>query len=88
MVRQTLPKPVIPEQANKNDPVLCEKIKTLAFTYYDEEGADYEIWDSESPDFKYATPRAIRITLEIGDEEEFQIYHTKITLPVYRGKME
>jgi general secretion pathway protein J len=72
----------------KIDPILCEKIKTLAFTYYDEEGAEHEIWDSESPDYKYATPRAVGIALEIGDSHVSQMYKTKIILPVYRSKIE
>jgi len=74
--------------ANKHDPILCEKIKSLAFTYYDEEGAEYEVWDSESPDNKYATPRAVGVVLEIGDTNASQIYKTKIILPVYRSKIE
>lgn len=75
-------------QVNKNDPILCENLRSLAFIYYDEEGSEYENWDSESPDYKYATPRAIRILLEIGDEETSQTYQTKIALPVYRKKIE
>lgn len=75
-------------EANKNDPVLCEKIKSLAFTYYDEEGTEHEVWDSESLDNKYATPWAIGIVLEIGDENASQIYKTKIAMPVYRDEIE
>ena len=75
-------------EENENDPVLCEKIKSLVFKYYDKEGTDYDNWDSESPDFKYATPQAISITLEIGDEDSSQIFQTKLVLPVYRDKVE
>ena len=73
---------------NKNDPVLCEKIKSMAFTYYDEDGAEHEVWDSESPDNKYSTPMAIGIIFEIGNKNASQIYRTKIALPVYRLKIE
>jgi len=75
-------------EAKATDPILCEKIKSLAFVFYDEEGEEHETWDSESPDVKYASPRAIGITLEIGNEETSQIFKTKIALAVYRDKIE
>jgi prepilin-type N-terminal cleavage/methylation domain-containing protein len=75
-------------EIKKSDPVLCEKIKSLAFVYYDAENGEHEVWDSESLENKYATPRAIGVSLEIGNEDASQIYKTKIALPVYRDKIE
>jgi general secretion pathway protein J len=73
-------------EENETDPLLCEAVKSLAFTYYDDEGTDYDNWDSESPDFKYATPRAVGITLEIGDDSSSQTYETQVLFPVSRKK--
>ena len=75
-------------EEDENDPPLCEAIRSLSFTYYDEEGAEYDNWDSESPDFKYATPRAIGIALEIGDDSISQGYDTKVFFPIYRKERE
>ena len=75
-------------EENSSDPVLCERVKSLAFTYYDAEGSDHESWDSDSENFNYATPTAIEIKLEIGDEAESYIFQTMVKLPVYREKSE
>lgn len=66
------------------DPTLCEHVKSLAFTFLDGEGSENESWDSESDNFDYATPRAIGIELEIGDEKRSHTFKTLVSLPVYR----
>lgn len=71
-------------EEDENDPLLCEAIRSLNFKYYDEEGTEHDNWDSESPDFKYATPRAIGLSLEIGDDAISQEYETKVFFPIYR----
>jgi len=71
-------------EENASDPILCTSLRSLQFTYYDDEGADFESWDSESPDVKYATPRAIGIALEIGDPEAPHRYETKVYFPIFR----
>jgi general secretion pathway protein J len=58
------------------------------FKYYDEEGTEYDIWDSDSADVDYSTPRVIKITLEIGDDLSFLPFETMVTLPVFREKIE
>lgn len=73
-------------EENENDPLLCEAIRSIVFRYYDEEGTEYDNWDSESPDFEYATPRAIGLALEIGDDSISQRYETKVFFPIYRKK--
>jgi general secretion pathway protein J len=70
------------------DPILCEHVKSLAFTFLDEEGSDNDSWDSESDSFEYATPRAIGIELELGDETRSHKFKTLVHLPVYRQNME
>ncbi|MEE8399369.1 MAG: prepilin-type N-terminal cleavage/methylation domain-containing protein [Desulfobacterales bacterium] len=75
-------------EENENDPVLCEDISALAFKYFDEEGTEYDVWDSESSDTEYATPRIIGISIGVGDAAAPKLYQTKIMLPLYRGKIE
>ena len=72
----------------KSDPVLCENVKSLVFKYYDQEGSEYDVWDSDSADVDYSTPRAIKITLEIGDDSSFLHFETMVKLPVFREKIE
>ncbi len=80
--------PYKPFQENKNDPVLCEGVKSLTFKYYDHKGTEYEDWDSESDEFRYSTPMAISIRLELGMDSDSQLFETMVTLPVCREKIE
>ena len=77
-----------PSETEGSDPVLCEELKSLKFTYYDKEGADHEYWDSDTDEFKYATPSAIAIQLEVGDESDSFLFKTMVKLSVYRIKSE
>ena len=80
--------PYEPFEEKKSDPVLCENVKLLVFKYFDEEGNEYDIWDSDSAGVDYSTPRAIKITLEIGDDSNFLPFETMVKLPVFREKIE
>ncbi len=71
-----------------SDPTLCERVKSLAFKYYDAEGSEYEAWDSESSEYEYATPASIAIQLEIVDDGGSQYFGTLVKLPVQRPKIE
>ncbi len=75
------------EESN-NDPVLCENIKAFQFKFYDDSAVEHETWNSESEDFKYATPVAIGVELEIGDEHTSRFFKTRITLPINREPLE
>ncbi len=68
------------------DPVLCEDVKSLAFKYVDAEDTVWESWDSESEEFGYATPQAVTIQLEIGDEKASYLFETTVRLPLFRQK--
>jgi len=74
------------EFSNK-DPVLCEYIKSLEFTYFDDEGIEHESWDSESSEHKYATPCAMKIKLETGNDSGSLFYETMIDFPFYREQI-
>ena len=75
-------------EENGGDPVLCTDLKSLAFKYYDADGAEFDEWDSESDEYEYATPTAIRIQLEIGDETTSYAFETTVHPATRREKIE
>ena len=80
--------PYPPFEEDSADPVLSEHVKSLAFKYYDSEGSELEEWDSDSNEYGYATPAAIGIQLEIGDESVSHSFETTIRFAVNREKIE
>ncbi len=78
------PYPLFEEKAG--DPVLCNDLKSLTVKYYDEEGTEYDLWDSDAEEFGYSTPRTIRIKLELASESQPLLFETMVTLPVFREK--
>jgi general secretion pathway protein J len=76
------------EYNTKNDPVLCEKIKSFELVFIDQEGNTYENWDSDSSNFDFSTPYSITIKLEIGDQKKTDFFTTTIILPILREKNE
>jgi general secretion pathway protein J len=80
--------PYPPFAENNGDPILSEHVKSLAFKYYDSEGTEYEEWDSDSDEYGYATPTAIGIQLEIGDESVSYNFETTVRFAVNREKIE
>jgi general secretion pathway protein J len=76
------------EYNTKNDPLLCEKIKTFELMFIDQEGNTYENWDSDSSNFDFSTPYSIKIKLEIGDPKKSDFFATTIVLPILREKNE
>ena len=55
------------------------------------DGDEQEDWDSESSEVEYATPNAIGIKLEVGDEGDesgSSTFETMVTIPVFREAIE
>lgn len=75
-------------EPGSHDPVLCENIKSLQFTYYDQEGTEYDFWDSEDEEYGFATPFAIGIEIEIGTDDASFSFKTSVTMPAFREEME
>ena len=69
-----------------SDPVLSKYVKSLAFKFYDQEGLEYDVWDSDSDEFGYATPKAIAIRLELVNKSATQTFETRVLLPLLRKK--
>jgi general secretion pathway protein J len=72
-----------PEKSTK-DPILCDKIRSLVFAFIDADGEARETWDSDSEDFDYETPRAIRIRMSIGSADVAHLFETTVMLPQVR----
>lgn len=73
-------------EERSSDPVLCENVKSLALTYYAEDEADSETWDSESEQFAHATPVMVAIQLELGTGEESYLFQTTVRPSLARKK--
>jgi general secretion pathway protein J len=80
--------PYPPFEENGGDPVLCNGLKSLSFKYFDTDGTESDEWDSDSGDYGFATPAAISIQLEIGDEANSYNFETMVRLAVQRQKIE
>jgi general secretion pathway protein J len=80
--------PYPPFEENHGDPLLIEHVKSLAFKYYDAEGSEFDEWNSDSDEYAYATPAAIGIQLEIGNESASYTFETTVRLAVVRKKIE
>jgi general secretion pathway protein J len=73
-------------EERSSDPVLCENVKSLAFLYYAEDGAESEAWDSESEKFANATPAMVAVRLEIAAGDDVVLFQTTVRLPFVRRK--
>ena len=80
------PYPEFEERAS--DPVLCNNLKSLEFKYIDADGEEFDEWDSDAGEYGYATPAAIRIALEVGNEAISYSFETTVRLATRREKIE
>jgi general secretion pathway protein J len=71
-----------------SDPVLSKYVKSLAFKFYNKEGLEFDVWDSDSDEFGYATPTAIGIKLELASNTTSHTFETMVSLPISREKAE
>jgi general secretion pathway protein J len=78
------PYPAFEERGS--DPVLCKYLKSLAFKFYDQDGTEFDAWDSDSDEFGYATPKAIGVRLELANKAASCTFETMVSLPVIREK--
>jgi general secretion pathway protein J len=78
----------------EDDPILCENVVgfNISYVYYEKE-EDIETffeWNSDDEETKFATPRAVEITLKLIDPdkptENPLVFQTGVTLPLYRLK--
>jgi general secretion pathway protein J len=60
----------------------------LSFKFYDKDGIEFDVWDSDSDEFGYATPKAIGIKLELANRAASQTFETMVSLPISRDPTE
>lgn len=70
------------------DPILIEGITAMEITYIDAEDETFERWDSDSKDSKYGTPKAIRVAIDLGDEDLPLVFETLVRPKACRPKTE
>jgi len=79
-------------ERKKSDVTICEWVKSFQLEFFDEEDEGHDQWDSQSDSYDYATPKAIRVRLELRDpkfeEEKTVVFQTRATLFMYRPKKE
>lgn len=68
--------------------VLCDKVYSLEFSFFDKEGEEFEEWnagqDSEEEEVKRELPVMVRVTLTFwlnDEEQETTSFTTKVVLP-------
>lgn len=71
-------------EPSAKDPILCEKVRAFKLTYLNQDGEEEDHWDSENDSFKWSTPKAIKIALEVGDEEYSVKLQTTVALSIFR----
>ncbi len=90
--RSDTPMPGEPFKRKKTDPRLCENIRSIKFEFTDHDSGSRESWDSESSEFEYATPRAVKIRLELvldpEEPDDALVFETTASIPVFREKTE
>lgn len=80
--------PYPPFEQKGSDPVLCRYVKSLAFKYLDAEGEESDAWNSDEADYEHATPTAVKILLEVGNDSEMFAFETTVNLVARRNKLE
>ena len=75
-------------EEKSSDPVLCENVKALTFTYFDQEDIEFNTWDSDADTFGYATPKAVVIKLALKKGDNTLQFETRVNLPVVREEIE
>lgn len=71
--------PPYPEDAEEirscTDPVICRNIHQFEVLYKDQEGEEYQDWDSESEEYEFRFPDTLEIKITVrGDKDTEQIH--------------
>lgn len=77
-----------PEEGGGRGLVLCDRLASVNFTYYDDKGEVYDNWDSTSEAFKKTIPQMVSILLEFANESNPEspfAFMTSVALPISRG---
>ena len=75
-------------QASEGDPVVCESVESVSFTFFDQDGDAHDQWDSDSDKFSRATPRAVELAFRLSGKSGAFDFGTRVVLPAFREKRE
>lgn len=64
--------------------VICENVLRLEWSFIDDQGEVHDEWDSDEEQWKFATPRAVQLAIEIGEEGNSRTYHARFVLATAR----
>jgi prepilin-type N-terminal cleavage/methylation domain-containing protein len=76
------------EPVNPLVPAFCQGVESLEFAFFDHEGEAFNSWNSDDPEFGYATPRSMDITLKLASKTGTTAFITSVLFPVYREARE
>ncbi len=79
-----------PEKATSGF-LLCDNLISLNFTYYDEQGMEYDRWDSEGEEFKDRLPNLVSIEMEFSNSAapgSTLKFFTSVRIPMAKAKNE
>jgi general secretion pathway protein J len=65
--------------------VLCDKLVSIDFTYYDAVGDEYDSWDTTAEAFEGKIPSMVSITLELENERDAEApykFFTTVSIPM------
>jgi general secretion pathway protein J len=73
---------------SREDPVLCNHVRSLTFRFFNGEGDGFETWNSEEERFDYQLPASVAVRIELAAETEGrpEVFQTRVSLPVQRQK--
>ena len=66
-------------------PRICRRVSALRLEFLSSDGERYDHWDSDSREFGFATPVAVRIELVLSADGHAYRFGQHVPLPVFRG---
>jgi prepilin-type N-terminal cleavage/methylation domain-containing protein len=85
LYRKDIPNVGGPRDQETRGLVLCERLQSVSFTYYDAEGEVYDNWDSTSEEFEGKVPRMVSILFEFANKSDPEApfkFLTTVALPM------
>ena len=64
--------------------VVCENVLRLRWTFVDDQGDTHDEWDSDDDKWHWATPRAVELMIEVGQEDAGRVYRIRVAPAVVR----
>ncbi len=88
LYRKDVPWGVEASEEDTGGLVLCEKLRSVNFTYHDAESEEHDNWDSTTEAFKDRIPQMVSILLEFENKSDPETpfrFLTRVALPMGQG---